>query len=117
MTICSNDTNLAEPVGETLAQSLRNSHRNPRIADRKNRSGIPDDQPVRREIKQDLDEYDGSTMPLHLPETVSASRVRAGYPLGKIGDKHHTCRGDTEAKRAGYYHVDHPTGVYCERIE
>ena len=64
----------------------------------------------------DLVEYDSSTMPILLPESVDAPQVRAGYPLGRIGEEYHRCSGESEAEQAGYYFVDHPTGAYCERI-
>ena len=64
----------------------------------------------------DLPKYEPSTMPIFLPETVDARRVRAGYPLGKTGERYHRCSGQSEAEEAGYYFVDHPTGAYCERI-
>ena len=61
--------------------------------------------------------FDPSTMPIFLPRTVDEDRVRAGYPLGKRGNRYHLCRGESEAEEAGYYYVDHPTGAYCERIQ
>ena len=64
----------------------------------------------------DLPEYEPSTTPLFLPETVDAPRVRAGYPLGKTGERYHRCSGESAAEAAGYYFVNHPTGAYCERI-
>ena len=66
--------------------------------------------------KLDLVEYESSTMPLFLPETVDDRRVRAGYPLGMTGDRYYLCSGQSEAEEAGYYYVDHPTGAYCERM-
>ena len=59
--------------------------------------------------------YDPSTMPILLPGSVGGERIRAGYPLGKRGDRYHLCRGESEAEEAGYYYVDHPKGDYCER--
>ena len=64
-----------------------------------------------------LVEYNPSTMPILLPETVDSPRVRAGYPLGMIGEQYHRCSGESEAEEAGYYFVDHPTGAYCEKIQ
>ena len=66
--------------------------------------------------EENLPEYDHSTTPIFLPETIGAKRVRAGYPLGKTGEQYHRCSGESEAKEAGYYFVDHPTGAYCEKI-
>ena len=68
------------------------------------------------EREWDLPEYEPSTTPIFLPETVDAPRVRAGYPLGRMGEEYHRCSGESEAEEAGYYFVDHPTGTYCERI-
>ena len=65
----------------------------------------------------DLVEYDPLTMPLFLPETVDAPRVRVGYPLGRTGERYHRCIGESEAEEAAYYFVEHPTGAYCESIE
>ena len=68
------------------------------------------------ERETDLVEYDPLTMPIFLPEAVDAPRVRAGYPLGIVGEEYYRCSGESEAEEAGYYFVDHPTGAYCERI-
>ena len=76
--------------------------------------GTPPDHGDERET--DLVEYDPSTMPILLPETVDVPRVRAGFPLGMVGEQYHRCSGESEAEAAGYYFVDHPTGAYCERI-
>ena len=71
---------------------------------------------LREQREWDLPKYEPSTMPIFLPETVDTRRVRAGYPLGKTGERYHRCSGQSEAEEAGYYFVDHPTGAYCERI-
>ena len=76
--------------------------------------GTPPDHGDGRET--DLVEYDPSTMPILLPETVDVPRVGAGFPLGMVGEQYHRCSGESEAEAAGYYFVDHPTGAYCERI-
>lgn len=77
----------------------------------------PDETPDYGEDEEwDPPEYDPSTMPIFLPETVDAQRVRMGYPLGKIGERYHLCNTESEAEEAGYYFVDHPTGAYCEKI-
>ena len=69
------------------------------------------------EREWDLPEYEPSTTPIFLPETVDARRVRAGYPLGRMGEEYHRCSGENEAEEAGYYFVEHPTGAYCEKIQ
>ena len=77
----------------------------------------PDDAPdYGGERETDLVEYAAATMPVFLPQSVDAPRVRAGYPLGKIGEGYYRCSGESEAEEAGYYFVEHPTGAYCERI-
>ena len=77
----------------------------------------PDDVPGYGDDREtDLVKYDPSAMPVFLPQSVGAPRVRAGYPLGKMGERYHLCSGESEAEAAGYYYVDHPTGAYCERI-
>ena len=77
----------------------------------------PDDVPGYGDDREtDLVKYDPSAMPVFLPQSVGAPRVRAGYPLGKMGERYHLCSGESEAEEAGYYYVDHPTGAYCERI-
>ena len=77
----------------------------------------PDAAPDYRDDREtDPVEYNPSTMPILLPETVDFPRVRVGYPLGMIGEQYHRCSGESEAKEAGYYFVDHPRGSYCEKI-
>ena len=60
--------------------------------------------------------YEPSTMPIFLPKTVDAQRVREGYPLGKTRDRYHLCRAGNETEEAGYYFVAHPADAYCEKI-
>lgn len=74
---------------------------------------IPDNN---QERAADLPKYEASTTPLFLPKTVSANRVRAGYPLGRTAGYYHLCRDSSEAEAIGYYYVDHPVGDYCEKI-
>ena len=77
----------------------------------------PDAMPDYRDAREaDPVEYNPSAMPILLPETVDFPRVRAGHPLGMIGEQYHRCSGESEAKEAGYYFVDHPRGSYCEKI-
>ena len=77
----------------------------------------PDAAPDYRDDREtDPVEYNPSTMPILLPETVDFPRIRAGYPLGMIGEQYHRRSGESEAKEAGYYFVDHPRGSYCEKI-
>ena len=69
-----------------------------------------------QEQEIDLPEYDASETPLYLPKTVTADRVRAGYPLGETAEYYHLCRNSSETENIGYYYVDHPAGDYCEKI-
>ena len=64
----------------------------------------------------ELPKYEAPAMPLYLPKTVNAERVRPSYPLGRSADGYHFCRdyGDTEL--VGYYYVEHPAGDYCEKM-
>ena len=64
----------------------------------------------------DLPEYSASETPLYLPKTVTADRVRAGYPLGEAAEQYHLCRDSSETENIGYYYVNHPAGDYCEKM-
>ena len=70
-----------------------------------------------RELGIELPKYDGETMPLYLPKSVSAERIREGYPLGRTADGYRLC-GDyyRDTELVGYYYVEHPAGNYCEKI-
>ena len=35
--------------------------------------------------------YEGVTTPIYLPKSVTAGRVRDGYPLGKTAERYHLC--------------------------
>ena len=77
----------------------------------------PDALPEYREDRNvDLPRYEQEATPIFLPQTVDAPRIRAGYPLGEIGDQYRRCIVESEAREAGYYFVEHPTGNYCEKI-
>ena len=69
-----------------------------------------------QEQEIDLPEYGTSTTPLYLPKTVTAERVKPGYPLGLDSERYHLCRASSETEEVGYHYVDHPAGDYCERI-
>ena len=38
-----------------------------------------------------------------LPRTVSANKIRAGYPLGKTADRYHLCHNSSDTEAVGYY--------------
>ena len=62
----------------------------------------PDDVPDYGEDRETgLVEYESATMPVFLPQSVDALRVRAGYPLGKIGEEYYRCSGESEGGDAG----------------
>lgn len=69
-----------------------------------------------REQEIDLPKYGTSATPLYLPKTVTAERVKPGYPLGLESERYHVCRASSETEEVGYHYVDHPAGDYCERI-
>ena len=76
----------------------------------------PDQMPDTRQFEElELPRYEGATTPIYLPRTVSANKIRAGYPLGKTADRYHLCHNSSDTEAAGYYYVDHPAGNYCER--
>ena len=76
----------------------------------------PDQMPDTRQFEElELPRYEGATTPIYLPRTVSANKIRAGYPLGKTADRYHLCHNSSDTEAVGYYYVDHPAGKYCER--
>ena len=78
----------------------------------------PDAMPDYGEEREwDLSEYEPSTTPIFLPETVDARRVRTGYPSGRMVEEYHRCSGESEAEEARNYFVEHPTEAYCEKIQ
>ena len=76
------------------------------------------DQMRNRNQEQEIDllEYGTSATPLYLPKTVTAERVKPGYPLGLDSERYHLCRASSETEEVGYHYVDHPAGDYCEKI-
>ena len=62
----------------------------------------------------ELPRYEGGTTPIYLPRSVSANKIRAGYPLGKTAERYHLCHNGSETEAVGYYYVGHPAGDYCE---
>ena len=76
----------------------------------------PDQMPDTSQLEElELPRYEGSTTPIYLPRSVTAEKIRAGYPLGKTAERYHLCRDSSETEDVSYYYVDHPTGDYCER--
>ncbi len=76
----------------------------------------PDQKPDTGQTDEmDLPRYEGATTPIFLPKSVTADKIRAGYPLGKTAERYHLCHNSSETEEVGYYYVDHPAGDYCER--
>ena len=65
--------------------------------------------------ERELPRFEGSTTPVYLPKSVSAAKIRAGYPLGKTSERYYLCQNSSETEDVGYYYVNHPAGDYCER--
>ena len=64
--------------------------------------------------EMELPRFEGATTPLYLPKSVTAEKIRVGYPLGKTTAQYHLCQDSSETEEVGYYYVDHPAGDYCE---
>ena len=76
----------------------------------------PDQQmPDTRQLEElELPRYEGSTTPIYLPRSVTAEKIRAGYPLGKTAERYYLCLNSSDTENVSYYYVDHPAGDYCE---